>query len=123
MKRHIGLAGSAALGLALALSGAAEAQTAHRHHARHHMAVVAADPGGPGAATNGAGRAAGRQIIVRPGPSYLTAGTGAFPGEFSGYASWTVTPLNHVPSAYTFTGIRGLDRLPNNFTVPGCCVP
>ena len=24
---------------------------------------------------------------------------------------------------HTFVGQRGLDRLPNNFTVPGCCVP
>jgi hypothetical protein len=24
---------------------------------------------------------------------------------------------------HTFAGVRGLERLPNNFTVPGCCVP
>jgi len=24
---------------------------------------------------------------------------------------------------YTFVGVRGLDRLPNNLTVPGCCAP
>jgi len=120
MPRLIGLAGAASLGFALVLSGAAQAETAHRHHARHHMAVVAADAGGP--ATSGY-RRAGRQITVHARESFLTAGTGAFPGEFNSYASWTVTPLNRAPVDLTFVGIRGTERLPNNFTVPGCCVP
>lgn len=122
MTRPIGLAGAAALGSALALSGVAEAQTAHRHQARH-MAVVAADARGQRAATSGYGRD-GRQIIVHSRtPAWLTAGPYAFPGEYNNYALWTVTPINRPVVEQTFVGMRGVDRLPNNFTVPGCCVP
>jgi len=116
MTERIGFVGAAALGFALALAGAAQAQPLHPHHARHHMAVVSAS----GAAA--AGRA-GRQITVYARESYLTAGPMAFPGEYNSYAQWTVTPLNRPVVEQTFVGMRGLERLPNNFTVPGCCVP
>ena len=92
-------------GLVLCLSGMAEAQTAHRHTAR-------------------AQGAAGRQIVVHPRESWLTAGTNALPGEFNSYALFTISPMNRMPDIeHTFSGERGLDRLPNNFTVPGCCGP
>lgn len=115
MMRFVGFAGMASLGLALALAGAANAQTVHRHHARH-MAVVDAS------AAHAHARA-GRQITVHARESWLTAGTMASPGEFNSYASWTVTPMNRPVVEFTFVGMRGLERLPNNFTVPGCCVP
>ncbi len=95
----------AALAMGLGLTGAATAQPVHRH-VRHPVAE------------------AGRQIIVHAAESYLTLGTGASPGDFNNYALNTVTPLNHMPEIdHTFVGQRGLERLPNNFTVPGCCVP
>jgi hypothetical protein len=108
MKRSIKVLGATALGILLGLSAAANAQTIHRH-ARHPAA-------------------AGRQIVVHPRESYLTAGPGAFVGEYGGvegYALGTVSgyPWNMPTIDHTFAGQRGLERLPNNFTVPGCCVP
>jgi len=103
MKRSIKIFGASVLGVVLGLS-AANAQTVHRH-ARHPVAV-------------------GRQIIVHPRESWLTAGPGAFVGEYNGYALDTFRPGQFMPNVdHTFVGVRGLDRLPNNFTVPGCCVP
>lgn len=104
MKRSIKVAGVAALGIVLGLS-AASAQTVHRH-VRHQGA-------------------AGRQIVVHARESDLTAGPVAFPGEFNGYALDTLQPPGtYMPEIdHTFVGERGLERLPNNFTVPGCCVP
>jgi hypothetical protein len=104
MKRSIKILGAAALGVVLGLS-AANAQTVHRH-ARHPAA-------------------AGRQIVVHARESYLTAGPGAFAGEYNGYALDTFAPPGEfMPNVdHTFAGVRGLERLPNNFTVPGCCVP
>ncbi len=105
MKRTIKVLAAAALGVALAVSAAA-AQPVHRH-VRHHPA------------------AEGRQIVVHPRESYLTAGPGAFVGEYNGYALDTLaTPGSYMPEIdHTVAGQRGLERLPNNFTVPGCCVP
>jgi len=97
----------AALGVALVPPSVADAQTAHRP-ARHPAAQ-------------------GRQIIVHPRESWLTAGTGASFGEFNNYALSTFiggggTTFNpNIDN--TTVGVRGLDRVPNNFTVPGCCVP
>ena len=99
------LGAAAAIGLGLA--GAADAQTIH-HHARHPVVGEA-----------------GRQIIVHVPESYLTLGTAASPGDFNNYALSTVgstAPFNPGID-HTFVGVRGLNRLPNNFTVPGCCVP
>ncbi len=105
MKRSIKVLGAAALGIVFGLTAAASAQTAHRH-VRHPAA-------------------AGRQIVVHARESYLTAGPGAFAGEYNGYALDTFAPPGkYMPDIdHTFVGQRGLDRLPNNFTVPGCCVP
>ncbi len=104
MKRPIKILGAAALGIVLGLTAAANAQTAHRH-VRHPAA-------------------AGRQIIVHPREAWLTAGPGAFVGEYNRYALDTVSAYRYMPDIdHTFVGQRGLDRLPNNFTVPGCCVP
>ncbi len=98
----------AALAIGLGLTCAATAQTVHRHvgHVRHPVAE------------------AGRQITVHAPESYLTLGTGASPGDFNSYALNTISPQTHMPEIdHTFVGQRGLERLPNNFTVPGCCVP
>ncbi len=108
MKRSTKVLGACALGIVLGLSAGANAQTVHRH-ARHPAA-------------------AGRQIVVHARESYLTAGPGASVGEYGGvegYALGTVSgyPWNTLPIDHTFVGQRGLERLPNNFTVPGCCVP
>ena len=105
MKRSIKVLGVAALGIVLGLSAAASAQTVHRH-ARHPAA-------------------AGRQIVVHARESWLTAGPAAFVGEYNGYALDTFAPPGEfMPNVdHTFVGVRGLDRIPNNFTVPGCCVP
>ncbi len=105
MMRSAKLMGAAALGLALGFSSAADAQALHRHQ-RHPAAE-------------------GRQIIVHPRESYLTAGTGASVGEYNAYALDTFSPPGiYLPYVdHTTVGLRGQDRLPNNFTVPGCCAP
>ena len=65
-----------------------------------------------------------RSSFTRPRVLFDSWGAGASPGDFNNYALNTVTPLNHMPEIdHTFVGQRGLERLPNNFTVPGCCVP
>lgn len=104
MKRSIKSLGAFALAIVLGVSAAANAQTIVRH-ARHPAAV-------------------GRQIIVHPRESYLTAGPGAFVGEFDHYALDTLQPPGtYMPEIdHTIAGQRGLERLPDNFRVPGCCV-
>jgi hypothetical protein len=105
MKCKLEILGAAALGVVLGLSAAADAQTVQRH-ARHPAA-------------------AGRQIVVHARESWLTAGPGAVVGQYNSYALDTFAPpgvfMPHVDN--TFVGVRGLERLPNNFTVPGCCLP
>ena len=103
--RSVAFLGAAAA-VVLWLSGAADAQTLHRHP-RH--------PSGE----------AGRQIIVHAPESYLTLGTGASPGDFNNYALSTVgSTAPYMPEVdHTTVGLRGQNRLPTNFTVPGCCVP
>jgi hypothetical protein len=97
---------AAALGVALGLSAAANAQTLRRHAPR---------PAGE----------AGRQIVVHPRQSYLTAGPVAFVGTHDKYVLDTFAPIGqYMPNIdHTFAGQRGLELIPNNFTVPGCCVP
>jgi hypothetical protein len=96
--------GVAALGAALVVSGVANAQTVHRH-ARHPAA-------------------AGHQIVVHARESYLTAGPGADPGQYNGYALDSISATQYMPETdHTFVGLPGQNRLPNNFTVPGCCAP
>ena len=101
------LMGAAALALAIGLSCAANARPVHRHV---HHPVVAAE---------------GRQITVYGRESYLTAGPGAFVGEYNSYALDTLQPPGtFVPNIdHTTVGLRGQNRLPTNFTVPGCCRP
>lgn len=95
---------AAAFGAALCLSWAANAQTVHRH-ARHPAA-------------------AGHVIVVHPRESYLTAGPGADPGQYNGYALDLLGPTQYMPDIdHTTVGLRGQNCLPNNFTVPGCCNP
>ena len=101
----IKMSAAAALGVAVCLSWAANAQTVHRHVRQP--------------------AAAGHVIVVHPRESYLTAGPGASFGQYNGYALDTFSqPGVFMPSVdHTFVGVRGLDRLPNNLTVPGCCAP
>jgi len=107
MMGSVKLAGAVALGFALGLASAASAQTAHRHP--RHPVHPAAE---------------GRQITVYGGESYLTAGTGASVGEYSGYALDTISNTTFMPNIdHTTVGLRGQNRLPNTFTVPGCCAP
>jgi hypothetical protein len=105
MKHTFATLGAAALGIVLGLTSVASAQPVHRH-VRHPAA-------------------AGRQIVVHPRESYLTAGPGAYVGEYNGYALDTFQPVGtFMPNVdHTFVGVRGLERLPNNYTVPGCCLP
>jgi hypothetical protein len=104
MMRSVTILGAAALGAVLGLSSIANAQTAHRH-ARHAVAQ-------------------GHQIIVHARESYLTAGPGADLGTYNSYALDSISSIRRMPEIdHTFVGQRGLDRLPNNFTVPGCCFP
>ena len=104
MPRAIQMYGAVALGLLFG-AASADAQTLHRH-VRH----PAAD---------------GRQIVVHARESYLTAGPTAPVGAYSGYALDTVSstaPFTPFVD-HTMVGVRGLERLPNNMTLPGCCAP
>jgi hypothetical protein len=105
MPRPVKKYGAVALGILVGFVSTAEAQTVHRH-VRHPVAE-------------------GRQITVYGAESYLTAGTGASVGSTSGYALDTISSTApFMPFVdHTTVGVRGLDRLPNNFTVPGCCTP
>jgi hypothetical protein len=104
MTRSIKMVAIAALGAALVASSAATAQTVHRH-LRHPAA-------------------AGHVIVVHPREAYLTAGPGADPGQYNGYVLDSISPTQYMPETdHTFVGLPGQNRLPNNFTVPGCCNP
>jgi len=105
MMRSATMSGAVALGFALGFASAANAQTVHRH-LRHPAAE-------------------GRQITVYARESYLTAGTGASVGQYNGYALDTFSGSNaYMPYVdHTTVGLRGQNRLPTNFTVPGCCAP
>ena len=63
------------------------------------------------------------QIIVHPRESYLTAGVGASVGEHNAYVYDTLKPPWRDTVQGSFVGLRGLDRLPNPYTVPGSDVP
>ena len=108
MPRPIQTFGAVALGCLIGFVATADAQTIHRR--AHHRPV-----------------AEGRQIVVHGGESYLTAGTNVAVGSWgTGYALDTVSPgfAPHMPFIdHTFVGTRGLERLPSNLTVPGCCEP
>jgi hypothetical protein len=104
MTYPVSLFGAVALGVALASSCAAQAQTVHRR-AKH-----------PAAAGE-----AGRQILVRPHVEpWLTLGTWAPVGSRQGYAIDTFRPPQSQRTANqeTIQGVRGIDRLPNDIRLP-----
>jgi hypothetical protein len=96
--------GAVTLGALLGLSCGAHAQTVQNAQTPHHPVRHPA---------------AGHQIIVHPRQSYLTNGTGASFGSHNGYVLDTLNPLQRDTIQGTFVGLRGTDRLPNRFTVPG----
>ena len=92
--------GALALGMVLATS-CADAQTVRRH-AKHPAA-------------------SGRQITVHQGVEpWLTMGTWAPVGSRNGYALDTLIPSQAQRTANqgSFSGIRGVDRLPNEISLP-----
>jgi hypothetical protein len=89
--------GAVAFGIVVA-SSSAEAQTVH--HRAHHPA------------------AAGHQITVHARESWLTAGTGASVGSRNAYVYDTLRPFQRTSNEGTFVGVRGLDRLPNDISLP-----
>jgi hypothetical protein len=98
MTHPISRLGAAAFSLVLATSYA-EAQTVH--HRVHHPAP------------------AGHQIIVREGVEpWLTLGTWAPVGSRDGYALDTLRPPQRYSNEGTFVAPRGLDRLPNDGSLP-----
>jgi hypothetical protein len=98
MTHPVSLLAAAALGIVL-VSSCAQAQTV-RHRAQHPAA-------------------AGRQIIVREGVEpWLTLGTWAPVGSRNGYALDTLRPPQRTSNEGTFVGARGLDRLPNDISLP-----
>ena len=103
MTRSANIVGVCAIGVAFCLSCAANAEPIH-HRARH-----AAD--------------AGRQIVVHPRDSFLTAGTGASFGAHNAHVLNTLKPPYRNTIQGTFVGLRGEDRLPNQYAVPGSNEP
>ena len=100
MTHPVSLLGAVALGIVLA-SSCAEAQTVH-HRAKHPAA-------------------AGRQITVRKGVEpWLTLGTWAPVGSRNGYALDTLSAASAQRTANQghFVGVRGIDRLPNEVSLP-----
>jgi hypothetical protein len=107
MKQAIGGLGAATLAAVLGLTFAADAQTVHRH-ARH---VTVTETG--------------RVIVVHPRESFLTAGPSAPVGTYNGYALDTVSGsrINMPGIDRNFISARGLEQLPDNLSLPGCCGP
>jgi hypothetical protein len=105
MPRPVKAYGAVALGILIGLASAADAQTVHRR-VRHPAAE-------------------GHVIVVHPRESYLTAGPTAPVGTYNGYALDTISSTApFMPFVdNTTVGVRGLERIPNNLTVPGCCRP
>ena len=63
-----------------------------------------------------------RSLFTR-GRHILTNGTGASVGEHNGYVYDTLKPPWRDTIQGTFVGQRGLDRLPNPYTLPGSNEP
>ena len=100
MTHPVSLLGAAALGIVLATSSA-DAQTVH-HRAKHPAA-------------------AGRQITVSKGVEpWLTLGTWAPVGSRQGYVLDTLSPpqAQRTANQETIQGVRGIDRLPNDISLP-----
>jgi hypothetical protein len=113
MLSSIRMLGAVTLGMVLGSFCAANAQTANpqaanaqtvQHRVKHPVA-------------------AGHQIIVHPRDAYLTAGVGASVGSHNAYVYDTLKPPWRDTIQGTFVGLRGLDRLPNQYTVPGSDEP
>jgi hypothetical protein len=101
MTHPVSLLGALALGIVLA-SSCAEAQTVH--HRAHHPAAAGE---------------AGRQILVRPHVEpWLTLGTWAPVGSRNSYALDTLNPPQRNTIQGTFAGLRGSNRLPNQYSLP-----
>src|ERR1700748_2910554 len=100
MRHSLTLLGAVALGITVAASSA-QAQAVH-HKARH--------PASP---------PAGRQITVRKAVEpWLTLGTWAPVGSRNGYVLDTLRPPQRYSNEGTFVAPRGLDRLPNDVSLP-----
>ena len=104
MMRSASLVGAAALAAIICLSSTANAETV-RSRASYSSAPT------------------GRQITVHPREPYLTAGTGATVGSLNRYVWDTFRPAYRNTIQGTFVGMRGDERLPNRFTVPGSDEP
>jgi hypothetical protein len=105
MPHPVSLVGAAALGIVLA-SSCAEAQTIH--HRAHHPA------------------AAGHEITVRKGVEpWLTLGTWAPVGSRQGYVLDTLSQpqAQRTANQQTIQGVRGIDRLPNDLSLPAANRP
>jgi|SRR5271154_6402301 len=100
MTHPVGLLGTLTLGIVLAWSCAAEAQTVH-HRAQHPAPT-------------------GHQITVheRGVEPWLTLGTWAPVGSRNGYVADTFRPPQRDTVQGTFVGVRGTDRLPNPVSLP-----
>ena len=100
MTHSVSFAGAVALGIVFA-STCADAQTVH-HRAKHPAA-------------------AGRQITVSKGVEpWLTLGTWAPVGSRQGYVLDTLSQPQawRTANQETIQGVRGLDRLPNEVSLP-----
>ena len=97
MTHSLKVVGAAALGIAVAAS-CAQAQTVH-HRARHPAA-------------------AGREVTVHAREAWLTAGTGASVGLRNGYVLDTFRPPRRDAVQNTFVDGRGLEFLPNQYSLP-----
>ena len=103
MVRAIIVRAAVALGVAAGLASAADAQSGRERP-----------------------RPEGRQIVVHARESWLTAGTSAPVGSMNSYVTsgFGGGPTTFTPFIdHTTAGVMGLERMPNNFTVPGCCAP
>jgi hypothetical protein len=108
MTSFVRMLGAVTLGLVIATSYSANAQTANAQTVQHRVKHPIA---------------AGHQIIVHPRDAYLTAGVGASVGSHNAYVYDTFKPPYRDTIQGTFVGLRGLDRLPNPYTVPGSDEP
>ena len=97
MTHPFSLVVSVTVGVILA-SSCAQAQTVH-HRARHPAA-------------------AGREVTVHAREAWLTAGTGASVGSRNGYVLDTFRPPRRDAVQNTFVDGRGLEFLPNQYSLP-----
>lgn len=108
MLSSVRVLGAMALGIVLGSSCAANAQTPDAQTAHHRVK----HPVG-----------SSRQIIVHPRDAYLSGGVGASLGSHHAYVYDTLKPPWRDTVQGTFVGMRGLDRLPTPYSVPGSDEP